>query len=91
MKEFKLQLSKLKDKYNFEVIEFNYYKQIFGNIVLRIKKEDKELNFVTDRGEIYCNSELLCDYEYLRKENKTTPQKLLEVIELKLNTIIKET
>lgn len=87
MKEFKLQLSKLKDKYNFEVIEFNYYKQIFGNIVLRIKKEDKELNFVTDRGEIYCNSELLCDYEYLRKENKTTPQKLLEVIELKLNTI----
>ena len=91
MKEFKLQLSKLKDKYNFEVIEFNYYKQIFGNIVLRIKKEDKELNFVTDSGEIYCNSELLCDYEYLRKENKTTPQKLLEVIELKLNTIIKET
>ena len=87
MEEFKLQLSKLMDKYNFEVKEFNYYNKIFGNIVLRIKKEDKELNFVTDRGEIYCNSELLCNYEYLRKENKTTPQKLLEVIELKLNTI----
>lgn len=87
MEKFKLQLSKLMDKYNFEVIEFNYYKQIFGNIVLRIKKEEIELNFITDRGEIYCNSELLCDYEYLRKENKTTPQKLLEVIELKLNTI----
>ena len=54
---------------------------------MRIKKEGKELNFVTDRGEIYCNGELLSDYEYLRKENKTTPQKLLEVIELKLNTI----
>ena len=26
-------------------------------------------------------------YEYLRKENKKTPQKLLEIIELKLNTI----
>jgi hypothetical protein len=75
------------DKYNFEVIEFNYYNRIFGNIVLRIKKGEKELNFVTDRGEIYCNSELLCDYEYLRKENKTTPQKLLEIIEFKLNTI----
>lgn len=87
MEKFKLQLSKLMDKYNFEVIEFNYYNKIFGNIVLRIKKEGKELNFVTDRGEIYCNSELLSDYEYLRKENKTTPQKLLEVIELKLNTI----
>ena len=50
-------------------------------------KGEKELNFVTDRGEIYCNSELLWDYEYLRKENKTTPQKLLEIIEFKLNTI----
>ncbi len=87
MEKFKLQLSKLMDKYNFEVIEFNYYNKIFGNIVLKIKKEDKELIFVTDRGEIYCNSELLCNYEYLRKENKRTPQKLLEVIELKLNTI----
>lgn len=90
MKKFKLQLSKLMDKYNFEVIEFNYYKQIFGNIVLKIKKNEKELNFVTDRGEIYCNGELLCGYEYLRKENKTTPQKLLEVIELKLNTVQKK-
>ena len=89
MKKFELQLSKLMEKYNFEVIEFNYYKQIFGNIVLIIKKEEMELNFVTDRGEIYCNSELLCDYEYLRKENKTTPQKLLELIELKLETINK--
>lgn len=87
MEKFKLQLSKLMDKYNFEVIEFNYYKQIFGNIVLKIKKEEIELNFITDRGEIYCNSELLCGYEYLRNENKTTPQKLLELIELKLNTI----
>lgn len=87
MKKFKVQLSKLMDKYNFEVIEFNYYNRIFGNIVLRIKKGEKELNFVTDRGEIYCNSELLCDYEYLRKENKTTLQKLLEIIEFKLNTI----
>lgn len=78
------------DKYNFEVIEFNYYKQIFGNIVLKIKKEEKELKFITDRGEIYCNSELLCDYEYLRKENKTTPEKLLELIELKLNIIQKQ-
>ena len=42
MEKFKLQLSKLMDKYNFEVIEFNYYNKIFGNIVLRIKKEDKD-------------------------------------------------
>ena len=40
------------DKYNFEVIKCNYYKQIF--------------------------------------KNKTTPEKLLEVMELKLNTIQKQ-
>ena len=90
MKTFELQLSKLMNKYSFEVIEFNYYKQIFGNIVLRIKKGNKVLNFITDRGEIYCNSELLCGYDYLRDENKSTPQKLLEEIELKLNTIQKQ-
>lgn len=87
MKKFKLQLLKLMDKYSFELIEFSYYKKIFGNIVLKIKIEENELSFITDRGEIYCNSELLCDYEYLRNENKTTPQKLLELIELKLNII----
>ena len=35
------------DKYNFEVIEFNYYNKIFGNIVLRIKKEDKDSNSIS--------------------------------------------
>ena len=89
MEKFKSQLSKLMDKYNFEVIEFNYYKKIFGNIVLKIKKEEKELNFITDRGDIYCNSELLCNYDYIRKDNKKTPDKLLEMVELKLNTIQK--
>lgn len=89
MEKFKSQLSKLMDKYNFEVIEFNYYKKIFGNIVLKIKKEEKELNFITDRGDIYCNSELLCNYDYIRKENKKTTDKLLEMVELKLNTIQK--
>ena len=52
MEKFKLQLSKLMDKYNFEVIEFNYYNKIFGNIVLRIKKEDKidkEVGFVLNK------------------------------------------
>jgi hypothetical protein len=58
---------------------------VFGNIILKIRFKEKELYFVTDRGDIYCNGELLCDYEYLRNEDKTTHQKLVELIELKLN------
>ena len=37
MKQFKSQISKLMDKYNFKILEFNYYKKVFGNIVLKIK------------------------------------------------------
>lgn len=59
MEKFKLQLSKLMDKYNFELIEFSYYKKIFGNIVLKIRINEKEFYFITDRGDIYCNNKLL--------------------------------
>lgn len=87
IKEFESELGKLLKKYNCELIDFEYYHRIFGNMVLTIRFRDITLDFVTDRGEIYCNGEFLCDYEYLRRENKTTPQKLLEQIELKLKTI----
>lgn len=87
MRKFKVQLLELMDKYNCELVEFSYYRKVFGNIVLKIKIEEQEFCFITDRGEIYFNSELLCSYEYIRKENKTTPQKLLELLELELKQI----
>ena len=89
-KNFKLELTKILDKYGCELIDFHYYKKVFGNIVLKIVLKDKELNFVTDRGEIYCNGELLCNYDYLKNENKTTSQKLIELMDLKLKLIQKQ-
>ena len=87
MNKFELELANLLRKYDCELINYEYFKKIFGNIVLEIRFKEKIHVFVSDRGEIYYNGELLCNYEYLRDENKTTPQKLLELIEVKLNSI----
>ena len=89
MKQFELNITKLLSTYNCELISYQYFKKIFGNIVLKIRCLENELNFVTDRGEISCNGVLLCTHEYIKKENKTTPEKLLEQIELKLVEILK--
>ena len=91
MKQFELDLEKLLNKFNFELIEHQYFEKAFGNIVLKIRYQENELTFVTDRGEISCNDKLLCTHEYMKNENKTTPQKLLEQIELELVAIQKQT
>ena len=82
---FKSELITLLDKYGCEVIDFQYFKIIFGNIVLKIQHEGTQLNFITDRGDIYCNNKLICNCEYIRTENKSTPQKLLEIINSELD------
>lgn len=87
IEKIKKEISNLVLKYNGELVNFEYHKKVFGNIVLEIKCNEKSLCFVTDRGEIYCNGQLLCTYDYLRNENKTTPQKLLEIIEIQLNNV----
>ncbi len=88
--EIKKDIQTLLDKYGCELISFEYYKKIFGNIVLKIKFKEEEIEFITDRGEIVCNGKYLCNYDYLITEKKTTPQKLLELIEWKLNSLQKE-
>jgi len=71
-------------KYDCELIDFEYHQKAFGDIVVRIKSHEKELIFSTDRGDIYYNSDLVCDHEYMRSEGKTILQKLIEVVETRL-------
>lgn len=87
MKKFlkiKAEIELLLKKYECELIDFEYYEKAFGDIVLKIKYHDKELNFSTDRGDIYYNSDLVCNHEYMKNERKTILQKLKEIIEGKL-------
>ncbi|MBQ7761384.1 MAG: hypothetical protein IJ400_04940 [Clostridia bacterium] len=83
----KNEINSMLKKYNCELIEFTYYEKVFGNIVLKFKFHEKELCFVLDRGDIYCDGKLMCNYEYLKNKKTDKQQKLLEMIELKLREI----
>ena len=63
-----------------EIIHFIYDHKCFGNIILVIKKDDKEYKYVVDRSEIYFNNKMICNDSYCREENKEPYQKLIEII-----------
>ena len=45
--------------YGYEIEYFRYYPDVFGNIVLKIKKGNITETFITDRGEIYYNDKMV--------------------------------
>ncbi len=84
---FNKELLLILKKYNGELISFEYYKKAFGDIIVKMRVYQKEIVFATDRGEIYCDGKFLCGYEYVRNENKSTSQKLLELIDERLSLL----
>lgn len=62
------------------IVSFEYFEKIFGNIVLTIEYEKVCYEFITDRGEIYMNSQLICDSSYHVKGKSDTIQKLIDVM-----------
>lgn len=73
------------EKYNSELIIFEYYKNIFGNFKIVIKSGEQIHTFITDRGEIYHNNTLICDNSYHKAGIDDTFMKLVEVIKQKLS------
>ena len=63
-----------------KITRLNYYPSHFGNIILHFQKGDKMYEYVVDRGDIYFNKKGVCDYSYLRVEDKASYQKLIEII-----------
>lgn len=77
------------NKKNAEILEFIYYKKIFGNIVVKIKYKDSNHEFIIDRSEVYYNynntSKLICSNIYGENSNYNRYEKLLETIDKELN------
>lgn len=69
---------------NARLHSFEYYENVFGNIVLVVEYNQALYEFVTDKGEIYCNNQFVCDNTYHTKGQDDTILKLIEVIEEKL-------
>ena len=62
------------------LIDFIYDSKCFGNMIAKIKQNGKVHTFITDRGEIYHNHEMLCDSSYQYKEKEDTFPKLIQMI-----------
>jgi len=60
-KEMVCSLKKTLIKYNADLVSFEYYYKVFGNIVIEIEHEGQKHIFVSDRGEIHHNQELVYD------------------------------
>ncbi len=79
-KTIKSRIEKLVASYDATLLYFKYYKKIFGNIEVEIVCDGKTYEFITDRGEIYCNKKFICDNSYHIAGADDTIDKLLEVI-----------
>ena len=80
------QMKKIVETSGGKILLFEYHKKIFVNIIITIQKGLCVYEFVTDRGEIFCNKKPICNDSYYREENKKTHEKLLEVIKGILET-----
>ena len=67
------------------LIDFLYDSKCFGNMIVKINQNGKTHIFITDRGKIYHNNEMLCDSSYQYKEKEDTLPKLLQMIRNILN------
>ena len=60
--------------------DYLYDINCFGNMIVKIKQNGTTHVFITDRGEIYHNDEMLCDSSCRYKEKEDTFSKLLQMI-----------
>ncbi len=64
----------------YRLISFERDHSCFGNIIVVIEKGIKKFRFVTDRGDIYCNYDLIIPHGYHEAGKDDTPQYLVEAI-----------
>ena len=64
--------------------KYEYSNMNFGNLIIEIQTNNKSLRFVSDRGDILCNNELIYDSSYIGK-GESTFSKMFEAISLQLH------
>lgn len=66
---------------SFELLHFERNHKAFGNMIAKIKSENKEYDFISDRGDIYCNGDIILTALYHIAEEDDSPVYLLKAIE----------
>ncbi len=86
--ELLLQINNLIVNKNAKLIEFTYYKKVFGNVVVKIEFNNSLHEFIIDRSDIYYNfnnvSQLICTNVDYKIENYDRYEKLIETIDKSL-------
>ena len=65
---------------DFKIISFNRNHEFFGNMILVIANGKQRLEYITDRGDIFCNSELVIAHGYHVAGKDDTPIYLIQAI-----------
>ena len=66
--------------YNADIVSFSYYPKIFGDIVITVDYDGSIYEFITDRGEIWCNDRCICDNSYHRAGQCDTVDQLMIIM-----------
>ena len=78
--EIRQKIENMLENSTFDLAEFSYDPLIFGNLSAIIYNDTKAYQFSTDRGEIWCNRELIYPNNYHVKGQEDTPVYLMKAI-----------
>ena len=65
---------------DFKITSFNRNHQVFGNMVLVIENNKHRIEYITDRGDIFCNSTLVFRSDYHVAGKDDCPLYLIQAI-----------
>lgn len=83
-KMMKDEINILLERNNARLINFEFYYNVFGNIIVEIEVNNQIHLFMTDRGEIYHNQKIICDNSYHVAGKSDTFEMLVDVIKREL-------
>jgi hypothetical protein len=66
---------------SFKLLHLERNHKAFGNMIAKIKSENKEYDFISDRGDIYCNDDIIFTASYHITGEDDSPVYLLKAIE----------
>jgi hypothetical protein len=65
---------------DFKIMSFNRNHECFGNMDLIIANNKQKLEYITDRGDVFCNSKLVVMHGYHVAGEDETPLHLIQAI-----------
>lgn len=69
------------EKNGAQVLNYIHYKKFFGDFVVDIKYKDQKHTIITDRGDVYLDSRLICNSSYHVAGHDDTFSTMLNVMQ----------